>query len=103
MGMEAQLDGGTNSSIFIFESYLHAIIYTTGKTTQVSGGTGVWAFIGLMGDGIISVYSSYLIKDNPQNTIFMAVIKKYNDSRSVLIEILRWLKLTNSEGRSTRI
>ena len=49
------------------------------------------------------MYPSYLMKDNPQNTISTTTVKKYNDYRSVRVEAFEWFKITNSEGQSTRI
>ena len=40
---------------------------------------------------------------NPQNTLSITAIKKYNDFRSVRIEVLEYLKLTDNRRKSTRI
>ena len=40
---------------------------------------------------------------NPQNTLSTTAIKKYNEYRSVRIEALEYLKLTDNRGKSTRI
>ena len=73
---------------------------------KVTGDPGEYTRIGIVlakiGNIIIPLYPSYLIKKNPQNIISTAVIKKYNEFRSVRIEALEWLKLTTSEGRPTR-
>ena len=41
--------------------------------------------------------------DNPQNTISTTAIKTYNDYRSVRLEASEWLRITNQEGKSTRV
>ena len=105
--VEAQLDGGSNSHIFKSEEYFHTITHTQGQITQVTGDTGEYTGIGIVlgkiGDIIIPLYPTYLMKDNPQNTISTTAIKKYNDFRSVRIEALEWFKVTTSDGQSTRI
>lgn len=40
---------------------------------------------------------------NPQNTLSTTAINKYNEYRSVRIEALEYLKLTDNRGKSTRI
>jgi hypothetical protein len=72
----------------------------TGDTGEY---TGIGIVLGEIGDIIIPLYPTYLMKDNPQNTISTTVIKKYNDFRSVRIEALEWFKVTTSDGQSTRI
>ena len=84
------MDGGSISHICINERYFYAITYTSGEIIQVTGDIGKYAGIGIVlgkiGDIIITVYPSYLTKDNPQNTISTTSIKKYNDFRSVRVE-----------------
>ena len=68
--MEAQVDGGSNSNIFILEIYVYIITYTTGQIMQVTGDPGEYTGIGIVltkiGDIIIPLYPSYLMKKNPQ-------------------------------------
>ena len=105
--VEAQLDGGSNSHIFKSEEYFHTITYTQGQITQVTGDTGEYTEIGIVlekiGDIIIPLYPTYLMKDNPQNTISTTAIKKYNDFRSVRIEALEWFKVKTSDGQTSRV
>ena len=64
--MEAQFDGGSSSHKFIKESYLYTITYTTGKITQVTGDikkyTGIEIILGKIGNVIILMLPSYLMK-----------------------------------------
>ena len=52
---------------------------------------------------MIPLYPSYVMRDNPQNTIPTTAIKKYNNFRSVQMEELEWFKVKNSEGKSARV
>ena len=78
-----------------------------GTTQQVSGTTAKYQGIGIhlakIGDLIIPLYPTYLMTQNPQNTLSTTAIKKYNEFRSVRIEALEYLKLTENRGKSTRI
>ena len=65
--------------------------------------TGIGIVLGKIGDIIIPLYPSYLMENNPQNTISTTAIKQYNDYRSVRVEALEWLKITSAEGQSTRV
>ena len=78
-----------------------------GTTQQVSGSTatyqGIEIHLAKIGDVIIPLYLTYLMTQNPQNTLSTTAIKKYNEFRSVRIEALEYLKLTDNRGKSTRI
>ena len=66
---------------------------------------GVGIVIIQIGDNPVTIplYSSYLMRDNPQNNISTTAIKKYNDFQSVRVEVLEWFKVTNKEGKSARV
>ena len=70
----------------------YSITNTTGKITQVTGDTGEYTGIvivlGKIGDIITPLYPSYLMKNDPQNTILTTAIVKYNDFRSVCTDAL---------------
>ena len=78
-----------------------------GTTQQVSGSTakyqGIRIHLAKIGGLIIPLYPTYLMTQNPQNTLSTTAIKKYNEFRSVRIEALEYLKLTDNRGKSTRI
>ena len=78
-----------------------------GTTQQVSGSTakyqGIRIHLAKIGGLIIPLYPTYLMTQNPQNTLSTTAIKKYNEFRSVRIEALECLKLTDNQGKSTRI
>ena len=78
-----------------------------GIITQVTGDpgqyTGIGIVLGRIGNIIIPLYPSYLMVDNPQNTISTTAIKQYNEYRSVRTEALEWVKFTSAEGQSARV
>ena len=82
---------------------------TKGKIIQVTGTSGNYEGVGIVicqiGDDpvIIPIYPSYLMRDNPQNTVYTTAIKKYNDFHSVRVESLELFKVTNNEGKSARV
>ena len=84
-------------------------IYLLPKKIQVIGTSGEYEGVGIViiqiGDDpeTIPLYPSYLMRDNPHNTISTTAIKKYNDFRSVRVEALEWFKVTNKEGKSARV
>ena len=73
-------------------SYKGNIIQVTGTSGDYEG---VWIIICQIGDDPVTIplYSSYLMRDNPQNTISTTAIKKYNDFHSVRVEALEWSKV----------
>ena len=101
------LDGGSNSQIFALRKHFWTFTPIKGKITQVTGDEGEYLGIGIVlariGDIIVPLYPSYYMPGNPQNTISTTAIKRYNDYRSVRIEALEWFKITNQEGKSTRV
>ena len=78
-----------------------------GTTQQVRESIAKYQGIGIhlakIGDLIIPLYPTYLMAHNPQNTLSTTAIKKYNEFRSVRIEALEYLKLTDNRDKSTRI
>ena len=105
--MEAQVDGGSNSHIFTNKDFFHVMIESTGIITHVTGDpghyTGICIVLERIGNIIIPLYPSYLMVDNPQNTISTTAIKQYNEYRSVRTETLEWVKFPSAEGQSTRV
>ena len=83
------------------------ITESTGIITQVTGDpghyTGIGIVLGRIGNIITPLYPSYIMVDNPQNTISTTDIKQYNGYRSVRTEALEWVKFTSAEGQSTRV
>ena len=75
---EAQVNRESNLHIFTDKRYFHIITNTTGLITQVTGDSGEYTGIGIVlgkiGDILISLYPSYLMKNNPQNTIFTTAV-----------------------------
>ena len=54
-----------------------------------------------IGELIVPLYPTYFMTHNPQNTLSITAIKKYNEFRRVRIETLEYLKLTEIRGKST--
>ena len=107
-GVQAQIDGGANSNIFGDISLFHTFTPKQGIIQQVTGETGTYDGIGIVliridQQLIIPLYPTYLMRGNPQNTISPTAIKKYNECRSVRMEALDWIRITNHEGKSVRI
>ena len=107
--VEAQIDGGSNANIITDKRYFNLLTSTKGKIIQVTGSSGDYEGVGIVicqiGDDPVTIplYPSYLMRDNPQNSISTTAIKKYNDFRSVRVEVLEWFKATNNEGKSSRV
>ena len=57
----------------------------------------------LSDDHFIPLYPSYLMFNNPQNAISSTAITRHNSYRSVMIKGLEWLKVTDSDGKLTRL
>ena len=55
-----------------------------------------------IGELSLPLYPTYLVTQNPQNTLSTTAIHKYNEYRSVRIDALEYLKLTDNRGKSTR-
>ena len=95
--------------MFTDKRYFHLRTPTKEKIIQVTGISGDYEGVGIVicqiGDDpiTISLYLSYLIRDNPQNTISTTAIKKYNDFHRVRVEALEWFKVINKERKSARI
>ena len=106
---EVQNDGRSNANIFTDKRYFHLLTPTKGKIIQVTGTSGEYEGVGIViiqiGDDPVTIplYPSYLMRDNPQNTISTTAIKKCNDFRSVRVEALEWFKVTNKEEKSARV
>ena len=47
---------------------------------------------------IISLWSSYYMRQNPQNTINKTTLKDYNQFRNIITEVLIWLLITTDKG-----
>ena len=52
---------------------------------------------------IIPLWPTYYMPSNPQNTLSPTAIKHYNKYRSVTIEALGWIKLTDRNGVSHKL
>ena len=56
-----------------------------------------------IGKLIVPLYSTYFMIHNPQNTLSTTAIKKYNEFKSVRIEVLKYLNLKEIREKSTII
>ena len=54
-------------------------------------------------DIIFLLYPCYHIPNNPQNTLGLLAIKKYNQARSVRVEALAWFRVVSKDGRKVQI
>ena len=101
--VEAQVDGRSNANIFIDKRYFHLLTSAKGKIIQVTMTSGDYEGVEIVicqiGEDPVKnpLYPSYLMRDNPQNTISTTAIKKYNDFRSVRVEVLEWFNITHIE------
>ena len=74
-----------------------------GTTQQVSGSYEKFQGIGIhvvkIEEIIIPLYLIYFMTHNPQNSLSTTAIKKYNEYKSVRIEALEYLKLTEKSKK----
>ena len=103
----AQLDGGSNSHVFTDRSHFIQYRKRQIQIQQISGtkvnSIGYGMVLIRIGDLIITLWPAYHMPNNPQNTISQPALKFYNKFRSVRTEALDWIKLTDQQGRTTRI
>ena len=77
--------------------------------TQVSGTSANVEGMGIVpvtfgdSDVIYLLYPCYHMPQNPQNTLGLAPLKKYNQVRSARVESLSWLRIVHKDGRKTQI
>ena len=103
----AQLDGGSNSHVFTDRSHFIQYRKRQIQITQISGtkvnSIGYGMVLIRIGELIITLWPAYHMPNNPQNTISQPALKFYNKFRSVRTEALDWIKLTDQQGKTTRI
>ena len=86
------VDNGANAHIFIKREHFQVYTKTKPKITQVSGNSANFVGMGIVpvtfgeSDAIYLLYPCYHIPDNPQNTLDLAPLKKYNQARSARVE-----------------
>ena len=51
---------------------------------------------------IITLWKSYYIPQNPQNTISKTTLKYYNPLKSIITEAMRWFKITTYTGNKIK-
>ena len=77
------------------------------KITQISGtkvnSIGYGMVLIRIGELVITLWPAYHMPNNPKNTISQPALKFYNKFCSVRTEALDWIKLTDQQGRTTRI
>ena len=56
-----------------------------------------------IGELVITLWPTYHVPNNPQNTISQPELKFYNKYQSVHTEVLEWIKLTDQDRKCTQI
>ena len=106
--IETHVNGESNYHIWNDIKHFYTFSPAKGKITQVTWNSGTYEGVVIMiakllDDHFFPLYPSYLMPNNPQNTISSKATKRYNSYRSVRIDTLEWFKVTYCDGNSTRL
>ena len=85
----------------MYSSAKSKIKQVTGKNSSVEG-MGIAHTSFPESEVMYLLYPCYHIPDNPQDTLDLPPLIHYNQSRSVRLKVLVWLKVVHKDGRCTK-